>query len=143
VARNLIFMQKAMRNKQDPTNDSEQQPGAEYPRDRRQTPRLEVLGHVHGHIVSLDARMTALDLGFGGFSMETTFPVEANQEHDFRLIAPNGAISQLRARAAYCRRYKNPSGTPRYVSGLVFVDPAEPPDELIDQLLAVLTFDAA
>ena len=110
-------------------------------RDRRTSPRIEVLGHVHGHIVSLDARMTALDLGAGGFSMETTFPVDANSEHDFRLVGPTGASFQLRARVAHCRHYTSPDGTPRYVSGLQFTDPAQPADDIIDQLLEVLSFD--
>jgi hypothetical protein len=114
---------------------------APYLRDRRQTPRIEVLGHIHGHIVSLDARMTALDLSVGGFSMETTFPVESNEEHDFRLVCPDGTWSQFRARAAYCRRYKTPEGLPRYVSGLQFIEPPDPGDAVIDQLLTVLSFD--
>ena len=112
-------------------------------RDRRTTPRIEVLGHVHGHIVSLDARMTALDLGFGGFSMETTFPIDKDSEHDFRLVGPDGAAVQLRARVAHCRHYTSPDGTPRYVSGLQFADPTEPAADIIDQLLDVLSFDAA
>jgi hypothetical protein len=112
-----------------------------YPRDRRQTPRLEVLGQVHGHIVSLDARMTALDLSVNGFSMETTFPIYDGEEHDFRLVGPNGVANRLRARATYCKRYQMSDGTPRFVTGLTFVDPANPGDDLVDQLLAVLSFD--
>jgi len=111
------------------------------PRDRRQTPRLEVLGHVHGHIVSLDARMTALDLSENGFSMETTFPIDEGEEHDFRLITPDGSINRLRARATHSKRYQMSDGTPRYVSGLTFVDPASPGPDLVDQLLTVLSFD--
>lgn len=111
------------------------------PRNRRQTPRLEVLGHVHGHIVSLDARMTALDMSENGFSMETTFPIDQDEEHDFRLITPDGTVNRLRARATYSKRYQMSDGTPRYVSGLTFVDPSNPGPDLVDSLLAVLSFD--
>jgi len=112
-----------------------------YPRDRRQTPRLEVLGHVHGHLVSLDARMVALDLSENGFSMETTFPVDEGEEHDFRLIGPDGTANRLRARASYCTRHLMSDGTPRFVTGLTFVDPVNPGPDLVDQLLEVLSFD--
>lgn len=114
-----------------------------YPRDRRQTPRLEVLGLVHGHIVSLDARMITLDLSEGGFSMETTFPIDVETEHDFRLVGPDGTWNRLRARATYCTRHLMSDGTPRYVSGLTFIDPASPGPDLVDQMLTVLSFDAS
>jgi hypothetical protein len=104
-------------------------------------PRLEVIGHVHGHIVSLDARMTALDLSVGGFSMETSFPIDADEEHDFRLVGPDGSVNRIRAQATYCKRYRMSDGTPRYVTGMTFVDPAHPGEDLVDQLLAVLSFD--
>lgn len=110
-------------------------------RDRRVTPRLEVLGLVHGHIVSLDARMLALDLSEGGFSMETTFPIDVDGEHDFRLIGPDGTWNRLRARATYCNRHLLSDGTPRFVTGLSFVDPESPGPDLVDQMLAVITFD--
>lgn len=111
--------------------------------ERRRTPRIEVLGRVHGRIVSLDARMTALDLGAGGFSMETVFPVDPDNEQDFQLVCPDGTSIRFKAEVVYCRRGSSLDRPQRFVSGLRFTDPPEPAGRLLDQLLMVLSFDLA
>jgi len=111
--------------------------------ERRQAPRIEVLGQVHGRMVPLDARLTALDLGAGGFSVETSFPIELDSEHDFQLVGPDGTSIRFKARVVHCRRSTSPDGPGRFVSGHRFTDPPDPAGRLLDQLLAVLSFDLA
>lgn len=123
----------------DTTPDLSRAPGIE----RRRTPRIEVLGQVHGRIVSLDARMTALDLGAGGFAMETEFPVDPHSEQDLQLVCPDDTSIRFKAQVVYCRRGRPLDRPQRFVSGLKFTDPPEPAGRLLDQLLMVLSFDLA
>ena len=90
--------------------------------DRRKSPRLEVLGTLHGQIVPLRIAITVREIGFGGFSIETVFPLPVEAIHDFRFTLRNGSTVTVRGRVAHCREEVRETGS-IYIAGLEFVDP--------------------
>ena len=41
--------------------------------ERRRSPRVELVGRLHGHDVSLDVPVVVRELSLGGMAIETTF----------------------------------------------------------------------
>lgn len=89
--------------------------------ERRKSPRLEVLGTLHGQIVPLRIAITVREIGFGGFSIETVFPLPVEAIHDFRFTLRSGSTVTVRGRVVHCREEARESAT-IYVAGLEFVD---------------------
>jgi hypothetical protein len=89
--------------------------------DRRTSPRLEILGRVHGQAVSLDVPLTVREISLGGMAIETPVPFPVGAVHEFRLTLGDGSTVLLRARVVHCR----PAGgapAPIFLSGMHFVD---------------------
>jgi len=114
--------------------------------DRRHSPRLQVLGQLHGHVVPLGLAVDVVDISLGGLSIKSavTFPIGA--VHRFRLTLGDGAAVDVNARAAYCRLDELATGEPRYLTGFAFVEGAswsgsEAAGDLIDRLTSTLSFD--
>jgi hypothetical protein len=95
--------------------------------DRRRAPRIELLGRLHGHSVSLDLPVTVLEISLGGMAIETgqAFPLGA--VHLFRLTLGDDSTAELPARVMHCRNVAPAESAPRYVTGLQFVE--EEPQE--------------
>ena len=89
--------------------------------DRRRSPRVQMLGHLTGEPVTFDATVTVLDLSTGGFSIETTQPMPADQPHEFRFAISAGVSVILMARVVH-QRSATRSGALKYVVGLEFLD---------------------
>lgn len=89
--------------------------------ERRKSPRLEVMGTLHGQIVPLRIAITVREIGFGGFSIETVFPLPVDAIHDFRFTLRNGSTVTVRGRVVHCREDARESAT-IYIAGLEFVD---------------------
>ncbi len=89
--------------------------------DRRTSPRIEILGRVHGQAVSLDVPLKVREISLGGMAIETPVPFPLGAVHEFRLTLGDGSTVLLRARVVHCR----PAGaatTPLFLSGMHFVD---------------------
>jgi PilZ domain len=108
-------------------------------RERRRSPRVEMLGRLHGHVVSLGVPVIVREMSLGGLSMETTFAFPVGAIHEFRLKLGDGATVQLRGKVVYSRETPRPDGPSAYVSGVQFIDD-EPSDgtatvdEILDRL---------
>lgn len=89
--------------------------------ERRRSPRMEMLGRVHGQAVSLDVPLTVREISLGGMSVEAPVPFPIDAIHEFRLTLGDGSTVLLRARVVYCRPAKG-SDAPVYVCGMHFVD---------------------
>jgi hypothetical protein len=88
--------------------------------DRRRSPRLEVMGSLHGQMVPLRIAICVREVSFGGFSIETVFPLPIGAEHEFRFTLRSGLTVTVRGKVAHCRQE---SGNPAlYVMGLEYVD---------------------
>jgi hypothetical protein len=113
--------------------------------ERRRTPRVEMLGLVHGEILRLATPVDVREVGLGGFSVRTAEPLELGAIHDFKLTVNAWSTVELRARVVHCRPNPDTSSLRGFVSGLEFVgrapnDPS-PAAELIDRITSVLSFE--
>jgi hypothetical protein len=79
------------------------------------------MGTLHGQIVPLRIAITVREIGFGGFSIETVFPLPVDAVHDFRFTLRNGSTVTVRARVMHCREEVRDTAT-IYIAGLQFAD---------------------
>jgi len=93
--------------------------------DRRRSPRIEILGRLHGHSVTLDAPVVVRDFSLGGMAMETPFPFPVGATHDFRLTLGDGALVELRGRVLHCTNVARQGDSTLYLSGVHFIDDDE------------------
>ena len=97
-------------------------------RERRRSPRVELLGRLHGHAVSLNLPLLVREVSLGGMSMVTSVPFPVGAIHEFSLTLGDGAAVSLNGRIVYSREMESSEGEPQYVSGVEFVStPDEPP----------------
>ena len=75
----------------------------------------------HAAIARLWIAITVREIGFGGFSIETVFPLPVDAIHDFRFTLRNGSTVTVRGRVVHCREDARESAT-IYIAGLEFVD---------------------
>ena len=112
-------------------------------RELRRSQRVEIGGRVTGHLVALGAPIKIRDLGFGGFSVETSFPLRAGARLEFRFESTEGSLFVFCARVAHSRRVSGPAGL-CYVTGLEFADKTtrkgrQTIDLLIEKVVSVLS----
>lgn len=92
--------------------------------EQRRFPRVEVLGRVRGFLDSLDSPLVVREMSLGGLSIETAFPLEVGSVHELRLAVGESAWVRLRAEVRHCRKTSAPGTSPRFVTGVQFVDAA-------------------
>jgi hypothetical protein len=90
--------------------------------DRRRAPRIELLGRLHGHSVSLDLPVAVLEISLGGMAIQTGLPFPVGAIHVFRLTLGDDSTVELNGRVMHCRNIAPTDATPSYVTGLQFVD---------------------
>ena len=91
-------------------------------RERRKTPRIEMLGQIFGQALSVDTPVTVLDLSMGGFSVETACAFRTGSHHQFRFALEHGASMIITAEVVHCRHRTAPSGKDLFVTGLKFLE---------------------
>jgi hypothetical protein len=115
-------------------------------RDRRRTPRIEVLSQFHGQSVTLGVPVALLDISLGGFRIETSVVFPLGAIHEFRFTMADGKAIEVRARVLHCGIHSSTRGVLRYSAGLEFVNgPANvaQPDvlRLIQEVRATAVFN--
>jgi len=106
----------------DAAEPSAQQSVTPTGRERRKTPRIEMLGQIFGQVLSVDTPVTVLDLSMGGFSVETACAFRSGSHHQFRFSLEHGASVIVIAEVVHCRRRTAPSGKDLFVTGLKFLE---------------------
>jgi hypothetical protein len=91
-------------------------------RDRRRSPRVELLGLVSGRLLRPGTAVVVRDMSLGGLATETPFPLERGSVHDLQLTLGDGAAVDLRARVMHCRNIAADGEEPKYFTGFQFVD---------------------
>lgn len=96
--------------------------------DRRRSPRFELLGRVHGQVVSLATPVRVREVSLGGlsFDSEIAFPVGAI--HEFRLQLGDRTTVVLRGRVVRCLQHET-DGAWQYTTAVQFIDDEPPPDD--------------
>jgi PilZ domain-containing protein len=95
--------------------------------DRRRSPRIEILGRLHGHAVTLDVPVTVREISLGGMALETSFAFPVGALHEFRLTLGDGSKVLLNGRVMHSRNTSPPGSEPIFITGIQFVD-EEPTD---------------
>jgi hypothetical protein len=105
--------------------------------ERRSSPRLDASNLVRGELASVRMKVTVAEIGLGGFSVITDFPLDPGALYRFRFSRDlaDDAPARVRARAVYSRRV-SAEGTPgQWVTGLAFVNEKPRDRQAIGQLL--------
>lgn len=97
--------------------------------DRRRSTRIELLGRLHGHSVTLDLPVTVREISLGGMAIETKVPFPVGAVHAFRLTLGDDSTVELAGRVVHCRNSAPEGGPASYVTGVRFIE-TEPDDSL-------------
>jgi hypothetical protein len=91
--------------------------------DRRRSTRIELLGKLHGHSVSLNLPVKVVQISLGGMAIETGVPFPVGAVHTFRLTLGDDSTTEIAGRVMHSRA-TSPAGSaePVYITGIQFVD---------------------
>jgi hypothetical protein len=107
--------------------------------DRRRSPRIELVGRLHGHVVSMGVPVSVREISIGGLSMETPFAFPVGAIHDFRLTLGDGSAVDLRGRVVYSRVDASATEPTAFVTGVQFVDDDVSGDGGVEELIGRIT----
>ena len=96
--------------------------------ERRRAPRIEVLGRLHGHVVSFDAPVVVKEISLVGLSFTAAIPFPAGAVHEFRLTLGDGSTVMLQGRVVRCQETAAVDGNRNYLMGVQFIDDDIPED---------------
>ena len=106
--------------------------------ERRHSPRIEILGRLHGHAVAFDVPVLVREISLGGMAVETEIHLVEGSVHEFQLTLGDGSTVELTGRVMHCRTVTEGDG-PRFVSGVQFIDEQpgdhEPGSDILDRLV--------
>jgi hypothetical protein len=93
------------------------------PEDKRDTQRIDILGELGGEVMVFQP-MAIREISRGGAQIETSFPLQLDSLHDFRLTLGDRSIV-IKGRVAHCSISEVDQEAVLYRSGIEFVEPAE------------------
>jgi hypothetical protein len=103
--------------------------------ERRRSPRVEVVGRVHGRAVALDVPITVREISLGGMSIDTPVAFEIDSVHHFSLTLGDGSVAMIAGRVRYSRQVSAEGAegsAATFLTGLEFIEedsPGESPFE--------------
>jgi hypothetical protein len=89
--------------------------------ERRRSPRVDLVGKLHGEFVSVDLPILVREISLGGMSIETSVQFDIDTRQSFILTLGDGAGVLVKGRIVYSRRVDRGSGSV-YVSGIQFLE---------------------
>jgi hypothetical protein len=90
--------------------------------DRRRSPRIELMGRLHGHSVSLDLPVKVVQMSLGGMAVETAVSFPVGAIHVFRLTLGDGSTTELTGRVMHSRNASPDGSSPVFTTGVQFVE---------------------
>jgi len=93
------------------------------PDEQRDRERIEILGELHGEVMVFQP-VAIKEIGVGGVQVETTFPLQLNSLHDFRLSLGDRSLV-VKGRVAHCQISDVDQELVTYRSGVEFVEPSD------------------
>jgi len=90
--------------------------------ERRRAPRVEVLGRMHGQIVSSNAPMSVREVSLGGLSFSSAVEFPIGEVHEFRLTLGDDSAVLLRGRIVRAEARIGDDGATVYITGVQFID---------------------
>jgi hypothetical protein len=109
------------------------------PTERRRSPRIEILGRIHGHVASIDVPVTVREISLGGLSFATTMSFPIGAVHEFRLTLGDESFVVLRGRVVRSLEGAAPDGSRIYVTGVQFIDDEPDGPGAVGDLLGKIT----
>jgi hypothetical protein len=91
--------------------------------DKRDSDRVQVLGDLHGEVMIFQ-HITIKEISARGAQIETTFPLQLDSLHDFRLTLGDRSVV-VKARVAHCRITDVDQDLVLYRTGIEFTEPTE------------------
>jgi hypothetical protein len=105
--------------------------------DKRDTQRIEILGELRGEVMVFQP-MVIKQISRGGAQVETSFPLQLDSLHDFRLTLSDRSIV-IKGRVAHCSISDVDQEVVLYRSGLEFIEPPERVATVISQFIDAIT----
>ena len=106
--------------------------------NKRDSERVLILGELHGEVMVFQP-MTIKDISRGGAQIETTFQLQLDSLHDFRLTLGDRSIV-VKGRVTHCSISDVEQEGVLYRSGVEFVEPSEQVSTVITDFIdAVLS----
>jgi hypothetical protein len=107
--------------------------------DKRDTERLPMLGALQGEIMVFQP-MVIQEIGSGGVTIETAFPLHLNSLHELRLSLGTQSVV-VKGRVVHSRISDVDQDVVRYRNGIEFVEPSDRVSTAIKEFLeAVRTY---
>jgi hypothetical protein len=103
---------------------------------KRDTERIELLGALRGEVMVYQIT-TVKQISRGGMQVETTFPLQLDSLHDFRLTLGDRSIV-VKGRVAHSRISDFDQDAVTYRSGVEFIEPSERVLSVISDFIGVL-----
>lgn len=93
------------------------------PEDKRDTNRVSILGEMRGEVTVLHP-MAITEISQGGAQVETSFPLQVDSLHEFRLTLGERSVV-VKGRVAHCSITDVEHELIVYRSGIEFIEPPE------------------
>ena len=94
--------------------------------DRRNNPRIQILGRLHGRAIALDVPVTVTEISLGGMGLLTELPFPVGAIHEFQLTLGDNSVVVLQGRVAHCQKIE--SEGKQFLSGIQFIDEGDDPE---------------
>jgi hypothetical protein len=90
--------------------------------ERRRTPRVRVPGRLVASLIGDDTPVTVINLGLGGFRVQSAAEFLVASSHEFRFELSDRSTLVVGARVVYCLLRQATDGTIAYLTGFEFAD---------------------
>jgi PilZ domain len=91
-------------------------------REKRDTERIQILGELHGEVMVFQP-VAIKQISRGGAQVETSFPLQLDSLHDFRLTLGDRSVV-VKGRVAHCSISDVDQELVIYRSGVEFIEPS-------------------
>ena len=91
--------------------------------NQRDTERIQILGELHGEVMVFQP-LAVKEVSRGGAQVETTFPLQLDSLHEFRLTLGDRSVV-VKGRVAHCHISDVDQELVTYRSGIEFIEPSE------------------
>jgi hypothetical protein len=104
--------------------------------DKRDTERVQILGELRGEVMVFQP-MAIKEISRGGAQVETSFPLQLDSLHEFRLTLSDRSVV-VKGRVVHCSITDVEHELVVYRSGLEFVEPSERVATVIHEFLEAI-----
>ena len=104
--------------------------------EKRENERIQILGELHGEVMVFQP-MAITEISFGGAQVETSFPLQLDSLHDFRLTLGDRAII-VKGRVAHCSISDVDQELVVYRSGVEFVDQTDRVQDIVADFMQAI-----